>query len=245
VTRKASAIAVICEGLRTELENRGIPREKIWVVPNAIPETMLEMPSKDDIMARFDALGLDSTPVIGYFGSFFRWEGVEQLIAALPAILDEIPGVRLLLAGGGRQEATLKKLIVELNLERVVIFAGRVPSSEIRLLYGIADLMVYPRLSNRLTEMVTPLKPLEAMAQQVAVVASDIGGHRELINDAKTGFLYSAGDQNALASRIVEVLRESEAAKEVAASGRRFVEKERRWASVAEKYVELYSTLMG
>ena len=56
-------------------------------------------------------------------------------------------------------------------------------------------MLVYPRLSMRLTELVTPLKPLEAMAQGRLVLASDVGGHRELIRDGETGTLFKAGTQ--------------------------------------------------
>src|SRR5690606_29486326 len=117
-----------------------------------------------------------------------------------------LPEVHLLLAGGGREEADLRRLAGELGVGPAVTFAGRLSGELVRELYSVADLMVYPRVPHRLTEMVTPLKPLEAMARQVPVVASDVGGHRELVRDDETGFLYPAGDDDALARRIIEVL---------------------------------------
>ena len=189
--------------------------------------------------------GLQDKRVIGFFGSFFEWEGVDKLVRAMPDVIAAVPDARLLLAGGGRQEADLLRLAGSLGLSNSVIFAGRVGASVMRDYYGAADLMVYPRISHRLTEMVTPLKPLEAMAQGRPVVASDVGGHRELIEDGRTGFLYPANDADALATSIIEVLGAGSRLDEVTRAARQFVERERRWSVVCERYLPVYERLLG
>ena len=132
--------------------------------------------------------------MIGFFGSFYFYEGLHLLLHAVPELRRRDPEIAVLLAGGGPEEANLRKLAAELGLESSVVFAGRVPHSDIQRYYDLADLLVFPRLSMRLTELVTPLKPLEAMAQERIVVASDVGGHRELVRDRETGYLFPPGD---------------------------------------------------
>ena len=103
-----------------------------------------------------------------------------------------------MLVGGGPQEDALKARADRLGIEDKVLFIGRVPHAEVQRYYGLVDVLAYPRHPMRLTELVTPLKPLEAMAQGHLLVASDVGGHRELIRDGETGVLFKAGDVNAL-----------------------------------------------
>jgi hypothetical protein len=243
VVKQADEIAVICEGLRKELIGRGLPEQKITVVPNALPAEMFDLPGAEqraEIRARY---GLETAAVIGFFGSFFEWEGIELLIDVMPEVLASAPQACLLLAGGGQQEARLHELVREKGLERKVIFAGRIPHEEVRAYYSAADVMAYPRVPDRLTDMVTPLKPLEAMAQGTVVVASDVGGHRELIEDGQTGFLFAAGDRAALARTLVEVLAARADMSALTARARQMVERERRWSVVAERYLPIYERL--
>lgn len=244
VIRRAQAVTVICDGLKQELIGRGIAESKITVVPNALPGGMLEPGEPARSAALRQRFGLHDKRVIGFFGSFFEWEGVELLIEALPKILAAEPAARVLLVGGGRQQDYLHRLVSTLGLSSSVVFAGRVGASAIRDFYGAADVMVYPRISERLTEMVTPLKPLEAMAQGTAVIASDVGGHRELIRDAETGFFFPAGDIDALAAKVLEVLGAGSAIGEVTQAARQFVERERCWSAVCDNYVQVYERLL-
>jgi PEP-CTERM/exosortase A-associated glycosyltransferase len=244
VMRRAQAITVICDGLKQELIGRGIPESKITLVPNALPASMFEPGDPARSSALRHRFGLHDKRVIGFFGSFFEWEGVELLIKAMPKILKVVPDARVLLAGGGRQENHLQSLVSTLGLSSSVVFAGRVEAGTIRDLYGSADVMVYPRTSDRLTEMVTPLKPLEAMAQRIPVIASDVGGHFELIRDGQTGFLFPAADIGALAAKVVEVLGAGSTVSEVTEAARQFVERERRWSVVCDNYVKVYERLL-
>ncbi len=118
-----------------------------------------------------------------------------------------MPTAKLLLVGGGCEEARLKEQVARLGLEPHGLFAGRVPHAEVERYYGLVDLLVYPRRSIRLTELVTPLKPLEAMAQGRLLIASNVGGHRELIRDGETGFLFESDNAEALADAVRRVVR--------------------------------------
>jgi glycosyltransferase involved in cell wall biosynthesis len=110
--------------------------------------------------------------------------------------------------------------------------------------YGLIDVLAYPRHRMRLTELVTPLKPLEAMAQGRMFVASDVGGHRELVRDGETGFLFPAGDADALARAIDGVLARREDWPRMRVQARRFVETERTWVRSVARYESVYSGLL-
>ncbi len=242
--RRADAITTICEGLRSDIVARGIAADKVTVIPNAVDiERFPVIERRDaDLESR---LGLRGHPVVGFCGSFYAYEGLDLMVRALPAIRDRKPGTRLLLVGGGAQEAALRALVSELGLSGEVVFTGRVPNAEIDRYYSLIDVLAFPRQRMRLTDLVTPLKPLEAMAQGRVVVASDVGGHRELIRDGHTGLLHRAGDVPALAAAVARLLADGALRAHLAVNGRRFVESERNWAASVARYAPVYERLLG
>ena len=149
------------------------------------------------------------------------------------------------LVGGGRQEAELKQLVSAMGIANQVIFTGRVPHEKVQSYYDLIDVLVYPRLSMRLTEIVTPLKPLEAMAQGRLLVASDVGGHRELIRDGETGILFKAGDASALAAAVLGLVSHPERWAALKTAARAFVERERNWRRSVAGYRQVYGSLVG
>ncbi len=145
--------------------------------------------------------------------------------------------------GGGPQEEALKAQAKSLGVADKVVFTGRVPHAEVQRYYDLIDVLAYPRHSMRLTELVTPLKPLEAMAQGRLLVASDVGGHKELITDGETGWLFRAGRPDALAEVIDRTLGRRAQWNAVRAAGRAFVERERNWSASVARYAAPYREL--
>lgn len=234
----------ICEGLRADIVARGIPADKVTVIPNAVDVESFQL-SGDPDTALKEKLGLEGKTVIGFVGSFYAYEGLDLLLAALPALVAARPELRVLLVGGGPQEANLKAQAASLGLADHVIFTGRVPHAEVSRYYDLIDLLVYPRHSMRLTELVTPLKPLEAMAQGRIFVASDVGGHKELIRHGDTGLLFRAGSAEALAAAVLDALQRQTAWPELRAAGRRYVESERTWRRSVAAYQAAYATCLA
>jgi PEP-CTERM/exosortase A-associated glycosyltransferase len=239
---RADHVTTICEGLRSDIVARGVPAGKVTVIPNAVDVDAFSVGHLSDETLKA-SLGLLGSTVIGFIGSFYAYEGLDLLITALPHILQQMPGVRLLLVGGGPQEFQLKAQAQALGLGSQVVFAGRVPHDEVQRYYDLIDVLVYPRHSMRLTELVTPLKPLEAMAQGRLLVASDVGGHRELIRDGETGVLFRAGSQESLAETIVQLLMQKERWPSLRKAGREFVERERNWAGSVARYRSVYASV--
>lgn len=237
--KRADEITTICEGLRGDIAARGIARDRVTVIPNAVDVEAFRFGAEADAALRRE-LGLEGATVLGFAGSFYGYEGLDLLVDALARLLPRHPDLKLLLVGGGPQEARLKAQVAAAGLDGRVLFTGRVPHAQVQRYYELIDVLAYPRLPIRLTELVTPLKPLEAMAQGRMFVASDVGGHRELIRHGETGFLCRAGDAGALAAAIEDVLARRAEWPAVRAAARRFVEVERTWATSVARYRDVY-----
>lgn len=241
--RHVDAVTTICEGLRNDILGRGIAPEKVTVIPNAVNIENFTVNASPDLQLAKD-LGLDGKLLLGFIGSFYAYEGLSILLRALPEMLLSNPDIRILLVGGGPQEEELKALALQLGLEDKVIFAGRVPHDQVQRYYDLINVLVYPRLRMRLTDLVTPLKPLEAMAQGRLVVASDVGGHRELIEDGKTGVLFEAGVPHALAAKVLNLLARPDLWPGLRAAARNFVETQRTWRGSVVRYQNVYGPLI-
>jgi PEP-CTERM/exosortase A-associated glycosyltransferase len=242
--RQADRVTTICEGLRGEIVSRGVAGEKVAVIPNAVDIGRFSADIAPDLALRA-RLGLQDRTVIGFIGSFYAYEGLDLLLDAMSRILREVPQAALLLVGGGPQESALKERARALGLADHVVFVGRVPHAEVQRYYNLVDVFAYPRHSMRLTELVTPLKPLEAMAQGRLLVASDVGGHRELIRDRQTGVLFKADDADALAAAVVDLIRDRASWQGLREQARSFVERERNWRTSVERYRGVYGPLVG
>jgi PEP-CTERM/exosortase A-associated glycosyltransferase len=260
VCKRADQVIVICNGLKNDLVKRGISSQKITPVFNGInPDDF--RPCEPDIEYQ-KAWNLEGKTVIGFIGSFYRYEGLDLLINAFSHLASQLPSFQafepntlpaskppsivLLLVGGGEMENELKAQIKNLHLEDKVIMPGRIPHNRIPGVYASVDIFAYPRYSIRLTELVTPLKPLEAMAMGKALVASNVGGHKELIQHNKTGLLFSAGNETALADALERLLNDDSLRKNIESKNSNWVRKHHTWEKTTSVYENIYAnTLEG
>jgi PEP-CTERM/exosortase A-associated glycosyltransferase len=242
VLKHSNHITTICEGLKGDIQVRGIAPEKITVIPNAVDIDQFQpITEKDNVL--LTELGLGGKKIFGFIGSFYEYEGLELLVKAIPALKDNCPDLHLLLVGGGQAESKLRAIVTQLGLTGNVTFTGRVNHKEVKRYYSIIDLLVYPRLSMRLTDLVTPLKPLEAMAVGIPCLASDVGGHKELIIDQKDGLLFKAGDIDSLISQLKLAYKMSDFGS-IIQHGLNKVITERNWSVSAAPYKSIYTTLI-
>lgn len=244
VLQHADAVTTICEGLREDVLSRGIAPGNVTVIPNAVDVEQFTEGAQDS-SALCGRLNLAGKTVLGFAGSFYEYEGLALLLTALTRIRAVSPDVRLLLVGGGPEEERLKSRVQELGLGDAVIFTGRVPHAEVRAYYDLVDVFVYPRVRSRLTDTVTPLKPLEAMAQRRLVVASDVGGHRELIRHGDNGILFAADDDDALAEAVLGLIHDRGSWAAMQDAGRRYVEDERTWSNSVARYEDAYASVLS
>jgi PEP-CTERM/exosortase A-associated glycosyltransferase len=238
----ADAIVCICEGLSKEIDLR-TRRDVIHIVPNGVDTSIfLPQPKAERLIEKY---GLKGKTVVGFIGSFFTFEGLADLVKCVPKVLAAHKDVAFVLVGSGVEEENLKQLAMDSGfLNKTVIFTGRVPHDHIQDYYSIMDILVYPRISKRITELVTPLKPLEAMAMEKAVVASDVGGLKELVKDGETGVLFEAGNVDALAESILLLVMNEEMRMEIGISARADMSENREWAVIMSRYLDIYSSIL-
>ena len=245
VASRVDALFTICQGLRDDLITRGIAPGKIGVMPNGVDLTLFgDPPPRDDALGA--ELGLDpGAPLIGYIGSFYDYEGVDDLIAAMPILRQSHNNARLLLVGAGEMDAEWRAAAAKLPEPEAVIFTGRVPHEHVERYYSLIDVLAYPRKHSRLTDLVTPLKPLEAMAQRRIVAASNVGGHRELITDGQTGFLFEPDDPAACAASLSDMLNARSDWHAIRARGVDHVRARHDWHANVRRYLDVYHLLLA
>jgi PEP-CTERM/exosortase A-associated glycosyltransferase len=242
--KRVDAVTTICEGLRNDILGRGILPNKVTVIPNAVNIENFNIGEEADLRLAED-LGLNNKILLGFIGSFYAYEGLNILLQALPKMLAQNQDIRILLVGGGPQENKLKTLAIQLGIENKVVFTGRVPHDQVQRYYNLIDILVYPRLKMRLTDLVTPLKPLEAMAQGKLLMASDVGGHLELIQDKKTGVIFKSDNPDALVTKALDLLSRHDIWPALRAAARNYVETERNWPVSVARYKDVYGSLVN
>lgn len=242
--RRADAVGAICKGLLRDLEARGIDKSKLFEIPNAVDLLQFGTPKpRDHSLA--EALGIGDADVVGFLGSFYDYEGLDILIAAMPRLVASRPAAHLLLVGGGPKETELRAAAAASPVADRISFVGRVPHNEVDRYYSLVDVLAYPRKAMRLTELVTPLKPLEAMAQEKLVAASNVGGHRELIDDGVTGTLFAADDPDAAADALSKLFDERASWPERRRVAKSWVASMRNWDKSVAAYVPVYERLLN
>ncbi len=244
VVAGADAVVTICQGLKDDLVARGTDPAKITLSPNGVDLALFGAALAPD-PALAQQLELGDGPVIGFIGSFYDYEGLDDLIAAMPALIARVPAARLLLVGGGPVEDALRAQAAASPAAAAIRFVGRVPHSQVERYYALMDVMAYPRKASRLTDLVTPLKPLEAMAQGKLVAASDVGGHRELITHGQTGTLFAPDDPAACAAILAGLLAEKSCWQAMREAGFAHVRTSHDWAKNVHRYHVVYQVLLA
>jgi PEP-CTERM/exosortase A-associated glycosyltransferase len=231
-------VVAICEGIRRDLVNRGIPEEKIALIPNGVDTRKYAPRYRDEALA--DHYGLRGKIVIAYVGKLFHFEGVRLLLDALSRLIGDDDRIRGLIVGYGEAEAELHAQHAKLGLQGKVILGGKVAPTDIPALYGVADVLCYPRERRRITELTTPLKPLEAMSMAKPVVVSDVGGLRELVTDQATGLFFKAGDVDDLVRVLGRLCRDGDLRRRLGERGRAEMIRHRSWSAITQKYHGVY-----
>ncbi len=243
VIKSADHVVTICEALRNEVAPRAASPDKVSVVPNGV-ETKNFMPAPADPELQA-SLGLQGKQIIGYIGTFQPYEGIANLIKAMPVITRDVPAAHLLLTGEDEQLVGLRRLARAPEYSNCVTFAGRVPHDRVRSMLALADVMVYPRVLTKVTALTTPLKPLEAMAMERAVIVSDVPAMQELVENGRTGLVFRAAEPADLAAKCVRLLQDSQLRQTLGENARRYVMEERAWPRLVSGYGSIYSQLVG
>jgi PEP-CTERM/exosortase A-associated glycosyltransferase len=240
VARRADSVVGIAKHILQDLRGRGIDSDKLFHVPNGVNAGRFNALPRDTQLAA--QLGLNETPVLGFIGSLYRYEGIAWMLRAAANLIRDGVSFQILVVGQGEDLKDVQSAIQELGMQDRFKAVGQVPHDQVQRYYSLMDVMAYPRRSIRLTELTTPLKPLEAMAQGKPVLASDVGGIRELVEPQVPCFLFKADDAEDFCTKAKELISNSRLRQELGEKGRQMILKEKDWNILAQRYRQVYAS---
>jgi glycosyltransferase involved in cell wall biosynthesis len=244
VAAHATHVLTLGEAMKAELIDQGIPSEKISIAPNAIGDDYLEEPIERSRARQM--LGLSTEhQYIGTVSSLVAYEGLDLLIEAAAELIPANPALRVLIVGSGVEANNLQELSRKLGISEYCVFPGRVPRKDARTYHCALDIFVVPRRNLSVTRAVTPLKPVEALACEVPVVAADLPALRELVVHGVTGLLVQPDDSHQLADAIRTLLADPSMRASMGAAGRKQMLAERTWSANAQMLSGTYKLIAG
>jgi glycosyltransferase involved in cell wall biosynthesis len=239
---EADLVVTLGEAMREEIIERGVPAENVVIVPNGVSEQFLQ-PLPDDGGRLRASLGLQPGEfVVGLVSSLVAHEGIGTLLDAVKLLGERGVAARALIVGDGPERGALQRQAAALGLDAV--FTGRVPSSRVRDYHALLDVFVVPRTPDRVCQLVTPLKPVEAMASGLPVVVSSVRALAEIIADRETGLLFAPLDAVELADRLEQLRASPDLRAKLGAAAREWVARDRTWAHNAVRYRAAYDGLL-
>ena len=238
---EANLVVTLGEAMREEIIQRGVPADNVIIVPNGVSEEFLRpLPGGAKLRA---SLGIKPDEhVVGLVSSLVAHEGIGTLLEAVKILNNRGVKAKALIVGDGPERTALQRQAADLGLD--AIFTGRVPSAKVRDYHAALDVFVVPRTPDRVCQLVTPLKPVEAMASGLPVVVSDVRALAEIVQDRKTGLLSPSLDAGELADRLQQLLASPDLRVKLGANARHWVARDRTWAHNAARYREIYSALL-
>jgi glycosyltransferase involved in cell wall biosynthesis len=237
----ADVVVTLGEAMRQEIIERGVPARNVVIVPNAVSESFLRPLPADGGRLRA-SLGIQpGEHVVGLVSSLVAHEGIGTLLEAVKLLGDRGVRARALIVGDGPERTALQRQAADLGLD--AIFTGRVPSSKVRDYHAVLDVFVVPRTPDRVCQLVTPLKPVEAMASGLPVVVSSVRALAEIVRDGETGLLFPPLAAGALAEQLKQLIDNPELRRKLGAGAREWVARDRTWAHNAARYREIYGAL--
>lgn len=238
--QEADRVLTIGEAMRDDLVQRGIPAEKVDIIPNGVDTAIFQPQVRDEQLSA--SLGLSGVPTFGYVSNMDHYrESQETLVRAAAVLRDRGSDLHCLLVGDGPRRETIAELAEELGVADRVHLLGRVQHEQIPAYYSLIDLFVVPRIPERAATYVTPLKPFEAMATGRPVIVSDLPALREIVDEPHRGLTFRPGDEVALADVLERLQHDPEEARRLAEAGMSWVRAERHWGANGQRYKEAFA----
>ena len=238
----ADLVVTLGEAMRDEIVARGVPAEKVLIVPNAVSREFLQ--PLPDAGALRKELGIKPGEyVVGEVSTLVPHEGIGTLLEATQLLRERGLPARVLIVGDGPERPALQRQAADLGLAEAAIFTGRVPAAKVREFHALLDVFVVPRTPDRVCQLVTPLKPIEAMASGLCVVTSEVRALTEIIKPDVTGALTIPQDPVALADSLELLVCSPDIRRKLGDNAREWVARDRTWAHNAARYRDAYARL--
>lgn len=240
----ADAVVTLSESMRNDIIGRGIPAERVHVVPNGVDaQAFAPRPRRHDLVEQY---GLAGRFVFGYISNLDHYrEGQELLVDAAVALRERGVDAVALIVGDGTRRAQIEAHAAQVGAGDAVVFTGRVPHEEVLDHYALIDVFVVPRVDERAARLVTPLKPFEAMAAGLPVLVSDLPALTEIIGEGAWGQSFAAGDAQSLTEALVDLAADPQRRAQLGAAGRAWVEAERSWQANGPRYRQVYDQVLS
>ncbi|WP_380165962.1 glycosyltransferase [Jannaschia sp. R86511] len=240
--RRADRLLVITAALGAEMVRLGVDPDSVVVVPNGVDPARFPPRERDSELAA--RLGVADRVVVGYAGSLVFYEGLDDLLEAWPRVRRARPEAHLVVVGDGSHGAQLRRHAQRLGLDGSVTFTGRVPHEDVPRYLSLFDVAPFPRAPLRVCELISPLKPFEAMSAGTPVVVSSVAALTEVVHDGVTGRVFGKGDPAALADVLVDLVGDADQRQRLAAAARDWVLAERTWQAVTGRVSQVYRDLL-
>jgi glycosyltransferase involved in cell wall biosynthesis len=238
----ADLVVTLGEAMREEIMARGVAAEKILIVPNAVSEEFLK-PLPDAATLRHELNIATDEYVVGVVSSLVPHEGIGTLLEATAILRGRRVPARALIVGDGPERAALQRQAADVGLAEAAVFTGRVPAAKVRQFHALLDIFVVPRTSDRVCQLVTPLKPVEAMASGLCMVTSQVKALTEIVKHEVTGAQTIPQDPVSLADCLEHLLYSPDIRRKLGDNAREWVARDRTWAHNAARYQDAYARL--
>ena len=239
---EATKVFAITHALADEMRKRDKRINEIGYLPNGVDLKRFNPMPKDRKLAK--KLSIKDEVIIGYVGSIVSYEGLDLLMDALRVVIDNgITNFKMIVVGDGIFLPKVLERYEINNLEEYVTFVGRVPHEEVESYYSLIDIAPFPRLPLPVTEMVSPLKPFEAMAMKKAVISSDVAALAEIVSDNDNGILFEKGNIEDFAEKLSLLIKDEQLRIKLGNRARDWVKSNRDWEIVCSTLVDTYDAL--
>lgn len=240
----AAHVFAITSGVAQVLSDAGVADHNITLLPNAAEVAKFEPLAPDDALRA--QLALREATVVGYIGSLNAYEGLDDLFTAVAQLQRATPRqLKILIVGDGAARSALEVQVTQLGLDDIVHFVGRVPPTDVRRYFSVIDIFALPRKPTRVCELVSPLKPFEAMAMQRCVLASNVAAQADIVDDKVTGRLFAKGDNHDLARVLLELIDDPTQRQRLGEAAGTWVRTQRTWDTIAATVDDVYRRLLA
>jgi glycosyltransferase involved in cell wall biosynthesis len=238
----ADRVVTLAEVMKADIVARGVEPDRIHIIPNGVDVERFTPRPKNTGLVR--SLGMEDRVVLGYISTLVSYEGVDTLLRAIEILLRRGAKVSGLVVGDGPELEPLRELTATLGIEEHVKLVGRVPHDQVMDYYSTIDVFVVPRRNLRVCNLITPLKPFEAMAMERALLVSDVDALREIVAPPERGFTFKAEDPESLATEALRLVENPDLRRKLGETARAWVVRERTWARNGARYRALYDELL-